>query len=160
MKCIVMSDSHGAYMNIQMVLASHRDCDVVFFLGDGCAELESVSHDFPEKMFIAVRGNCDVTMVFRNSMLQKTEEISLMGHKILLTHGDLFGAKSGTYALSALSASRGADVILFGHTHVPCDKYVGGEHPHYLFNPGSIRDGSFGILTLDEMVSFAVCRLV
>jgi putative phosphoesterase len=137
----------------------HKDAEVVFFLGDGCEEFEALSLEFSDKMYIAVRGNCDHTSVFRSADLLKTEQITLEGHRILATHGDLFSAKYGTAELSRAAKERGCEIVLFGHTHTPCDMYVPGERAHYLFNPGSIREGSFGILMLSNYVLFSVGML-
>ena len=62
--------------------------------------------------------------------------------------------------LSALAASRGADVVLFGHTHTAYEEiYQKGEKlgrtvlekPLYIFNPGSIGDdGCFGTVEIRD----------
>ena len=48
-----------------------------------------------------------------------------------------------------------ADVIVFGHSHKPCNHYVGGT---LLFNPGRARD-SFGLLTIDDGMNAEIVRL-
>ena len=157
MKCLVFSDSHGSPYTMMKALSLHRDAEVVFFLGDGLSDLDAVEYSESSfsptpRMWLPVRGNCDFSGVFRGAPVKKIEEITLLGKKIVLTHGDLFGAKGGLGALSGLALERGADIVLFGPTHIPHEEYVGGEHPHYLFNPGSASSAtrSFGILTLSE----------
>ena len=82
---------------------------------------------------------------------------------VLATHGDLYGVKYGDSGVLRLAESRGADIVLFGHTHTPFEKYVPTEEGGvYLFNPGSIEPpsyhggGSYGIIHLPEKgVSFS-----
>ena len=83
----------------------------------------------------------------------KTSEIEVCGKKIVYTHGDLFGAKYGNGGLVSLAKEKGADIVLFGHTHSPLVEYISEyEKPFYLFNPGSAghREGSYGVITLSE----------
>jgi putative phosphoesterase len=135
----------------------HRDAEVVFFLGDGLSDVHYIMQDFPAVAWIAVRGNCDFTASFGSCVAEKIERITLQDTKIVLTHGDLYNAKYTTDRLKYLALSEGADVLLFGHTHTPYEEYVSdGEHPFYLFNPGSISasSGSYGILTLGHGAPF------
>lgn len=152
MKCLVFSDSHGNEYNISKALSMHRDADVVFFLGDGLSDAESVAAPDSKRMWIAVKGNCDFRSYFLGREVSKTEEIILEGKKIVLTHGDLYGVKYGNEKIKSLAHSRKADIVLFGHTHVPHEEYSDECGPIYLFNPGSIasHSGSFGILSLTE----------
>lgn len=152
MKCLVFSDSHGCVGYMREALRMHPDAEVVFFLGDGVSDINHIAAYDIERMWICVRGNCDFTKIFRESELNKTEEITLLGKKILLTHGDLYNVKFGLDRLKYLAIERNADIVLFGHTHIPSEEYVSSEKPFYLFNPGSISSPSysFGIITLDE----------
>lgn len=153
MKCLVFSDTHGRIGVVRQAMRMHPDCEVVFFLGDGVDDIEAIAMTRPDVAFIAVRGNCDRTTVFRSGELKKVESISLLGNKIVLTHGDLYGAKSGLGGLISLAKSEGADILLFGHTHTPCELYVTEyERPFYLFNPGSAsgRDATYGVIDLHE----------
>ena len=158
MKCLVFSDSHGAILTMKEALRAHKDAEVVFFLGDGLADLEYIRMSDSTRAYIAVRGNCDFRSVFMDTEVKKVEKISLMGYNILLTHGDLYGAKGGVGGLISLARSEGADIVLFGHTHAPYEEYINEyEKPIFLFNPGSAShsSGSFGILTLDKTVLFS-----
>lgn len=152
MKCIIFSDSHGCSSNMMSVLFMHRDAEVVFFLGDGLSDADSLASFDKERMWIAVRGNCDFGRCFLGREASKIEEITLCGKKIVATHGDMYGVKLGVEGIKNLALSRKADIILFGHTHIPHEEYVNEGEPIYLFNPGSISSPSysFGILTLTE----------
>ncbi len=157
MKCLIFSDSHGTPYYMRRALLMHRDAEVVFFLGDGLSDIQLVKEENPDKFFVFVKGNCDFRSFIMGVAVKKTESINLMNKKITLTHGDLYGAKSGLGGLIALAKETDSDIILFGHTHIPYESYLSEEKtahtkPIYLFNPGSIYDGtrSFGILQIDE----------
>jgi len=151
MKCLVFSDSHGNTRNMRAALSAHPDAEVVFFLGDGLPDAELVSEDSAVRAWLAVRGNCDFLKFFKGTAALCTDEITLLGHKIVFTHGNLFGAKSGEGDLISLGESRGASLVLFGHTHQSCERFVREvENPFYLFNPGSIGAGRYGVIMLYE----------
>ena len=91
-KCIIISDVHGATGRLREALRLHRDAEVVFFLGDGVREAEEVALcDRGLRHWMAVKGNCDFSSIFLGSELKKTESITLLGKKIVFTHGDLYG---------------------------------------------------------------------
>ena len=146
MKCLVFSDSHRRGTTAMThILAAHPDAAVVFFLGDGLSDLSLIRE--PSRAFFSVVGNCD----FFTDGSPEVEEVTLLGRKIVLTHGHRYGAKSGEEGLLSLAHSRGADILLYGHTHRQSERTVyDGERRVILFNPGSIAEGDFGILTLTE----------
>ncbi len=152
MECIIFSDSHGHTRAMRRALSLHPNAAVVFFLGDGLSDLFGLQQEFPAHTYVCVRGNCDFTGAIYGTPVPKTEEITLMGHKIVLTHGDLYGAKYGEEGLLNLAKQRNAKIVLFGHTHDPLERYEEGV---WLFNPGSVGEPhggncSFGLLTLNE----------
>lgn len=153
MKCLIFSDSHGRTEGMARVMRLHPDADAVFFLGDGIRDVEGVKDSFPAHTYFAVRGNCDFTSVMDGNPIEKTDEVILEGKKIVFTHGDMYSVKYMTDRLCYLAEERGADVLLFGHTHEPYCHFESASHPYYLFNPGSIGEPrgdepSFGILTI------------
>ena len=158
MKILCFSDSHGNPYYMKKAINANRDADAVFFLGDGLSDIESIMLDYPDKAFYTVKGNCD----FGHGLVRKTETLEIGGARIVLTHGDLYGAKYGTAGLERLALQTGADIVVFGHTHNPETIYFrekesaaedspSAAKAFYLFNPGSIGEGtslSFGIITL------------
>ena len=163
MELLIFSDSHGSASNMSRAFDRQiKTPDAILFLGDGARDLD--------RLFVcdtpiwAVRGNCDWAS---SDYADKTERLLYFeGHTILLCHGHEWGVKGGLGALIAHAAEVGADIVLFGHTHVPTlttiatGETVGKKvlsRPMHLFNPGSIGyDGSFGTLTLkDESVLFS-----
>lgn len=154
MKILVVSDSHGNYRNLLEALEKQiRTCDIVIHLGDGIADLERIKADFPDKMFVSVRGNCDV---YPPSSVKREEILNIEGHGILCVHGHDLGVRESTARLENQIIERGLDIGLFGHTHVALERYLpldGEKRGIWLFNPGSIscpRDGrpSYGLLEL------------
>ncbi len=154
MKCLCFSDSHGSAYNIRVALNKHPDAEVVFFLGDGLRDLEDFVLDRSRAWF-AVQGNCDYNALLGETMVKKTDSITLMGKRIFFTHGDLYGVKYGLDGVKKLALDHSADLVLFGHTHQPLEQYVStDEGDFYLFNPGSIGAGyggsSYGVISISD----------
>ena len=160
MKCLIFSDSHGSGNLMREALLMHRDADAVFFLGDGLREFDALASEYNDKMFIAVRGNCDFYSYFKGKEAEKCESIRLSGYKITATHGDLYGVKYGLCGAIKLASDIESDIILFGHTHEPlCECRMVGDKTVYFFNPGSLSAGSFGILAFDGAPKFSYGRV-
>ncbi len=142
MRILVVSDTHGDRMALQRAILSQPKAEVVIHLGDGAGEAEEMKLDFPEKMFLTVRGNCDW-----GSTLPTEGTAVFCGKNIFYTHGYTYNVKFGMY--EAVSAARGqkADVLLFGHTHEPLTEYEDGL---YIMNPGSLNGSgaTYGILDI------------
>jgi len=154
MKCLCFSDSHGAPFNIRLALNKHPDAEVVFFLGDGLRDIEDFIID-KSRAWFAVQGNCDYHSLLGESFVKKTDSITLMGKRIFFTHGDLYGVKYGLDGVKRLALEHNADIVLFGHTHIPLEKYIlTDEGGFYLFNPGSIGGGydgaSYGVINITD----------
>jgi len=168
MKCLVFSDSHGYIANMKEAIRKNRDAEVIFFLGDGLSDIEYIAEECPDKMFFLVKGNCDFRSFAFGRKIEKTDSCTIGGKKIVFTHGDLYAAKRTYEELEALAEEKGADILLFGHTHRAYQNYIDVERKYkgreserpkdardsfYLFNPGSIGceyRASFGIVTLTE----------
>ncbi len=142
MKILAVSDSHGDYSSLHKLVDMQRNAEVVLFLGDGAEEYELVRQSFPEKMFYGVRGNNDW---YCN--LPMTQELTIEGKKILMAHGHTFSVKYGLERYTEYARGKGADIALFGHTHVPFERYDGGL---YLMNPGALHRSvaSYGVIEI------------
>ena len=146
---LIFSDSHG---NPEKMEQAYRrqplKPDVVFFLGDGLRDLGELSF-FSMSKVIAVRGNCDWYSLGEDTPTEET--VMFGGLKIFATHGHRYQAKCGEDALIYAAQERGADIVLFGHTHRQTERRIeieGRNTPLFLFNPGSVGEGYFGTLEI------------
>ena len=150
MRYIIFSDSHGMSGNMRTAIKRNlvpgAGLDGMLFCGDGFDGAKLVAKDF-DIPFIGIHGNCDQSSVPGKS--DPAEVLAkLAGHKILLIHGHRHYVTDSTDFAENRARKAGAEVLLFGHTHIRYERYVNNL---YIFNPGSIalpRDGrpSFGIL--------------
>lgn len=158
MTFLVLSDSHGRSENIKEAFLRCGNPDAVLFLGDGVRDVDAAALSC---RVVSVRGNCDVFSSFSGEL--PAEHFEAFGeYNIMLTHGHLFGVKESLSRAASYAASRGADLLLFGHTHrradiyLPAGEEIGGiilRKPLRLFNPGSISlptgsGRSFGVITI------------
>jgi putative phosphoesterase len=160
---LILSDSHGRPDLVKEAVKRTRP-DGIVFCGDGLrdftyGELSAVIQGFP---LWAVRGNCDwlsSPLIIGGSVYEPENELLFRPENIpmLVTHGHLYGAKSGLGGLISHAATLGAQAVIFGHTHTPLELRVtpdssyglAAPYPMTLFNPGSLGDrGSFGTLTV------------
>lgn len=145
MKLLVFSDSHSRASRIKEAIDLHKGkCDCIIFLGDGIKDIEYIREQYSQIPFFIVKGNCDL-------FARETEEERLLyldNFKILITHGHLYGAKSGYGRLIYRARELEADAVFFGHTHEPYDNLVEIEDKKiHFFNPGSIGyEGFFGVV--------------
>ena len=79
------------------------------------------------------------------------------GFRFFIIHGHTRSVKNNMNRAILASRTKGADVLLYGHTHIPEDKYIpedeDGSKPLRLFNPGSLGaswdgEGHFGIIEI------------
>jgi putative phosphoesterase len=144
MRILVVSDSHGDAYALQSAVIQQPHAEVVLFLGDGEQEFWQVKPQFPERMFLGVRGNGDW-----DSRLPVAEECTLEGSRFFFTHGHAYHVKEGLYSFFCAARERGAKVALFGHTHVPFTDYQDGV---YLLNPGSLHGygATYGVVDVTK----------
>ena len=160
MNILVFSDSHGH--GSRMLEAFSRQIkrpDAIVFLGDGLRDLSYC--DFGEVPIFAVSGNCDVFTFYGKGSADEEIVMTLGGKRIMMTHGDRYAVKNGLARLILAADQKGADIVLFGHTHTPFEKRLDAgasdygielKKPLHIFNPGSIGgyDASFGSLEITK----------
>lgn len=162
---LIFSDSHEQSLRVERLIEYRQsllgDGDVleVIFLGDG---LNGVFQCRQYGSFIlhAVRGNCDYNAIYSpfGEEIPFSRLITVGTHRVLITHGHLFSVKHTTVEICREASRLGADIVLFGHTHVPRLEYIkkgtiyGVDRDLTLFNPGALGayDGSFGNLSLSD----------
>ncbi len=153
---LIISDTHKNEYLLRRLLGENRCLDGIFFLGDGLDEVEAVFAEGGLPPLFAVRGNCDGDFSYYRRPREEECLLSFGGHKLLLLHGHSVGVKLSLAGLRSRAAAYAADIVLFGHTHLPEEHYYPKEDggPLWLFNPGSLgrpQDGRprFGRLALD-----------
>lgn len=142
MRILVVSDTHRDYYALNNAVMQQPKAEVVLHLGDGEEEIQRIRLEYPAKMVVAVRGNCDW-----GSSLPVRECLNLEGKRIFMTHGHLYQVKMGLYNLCCAAREQTADFVLFGHTHQALQDYEDGL---YLLNPGSLNgyNATYGIIDL------------
>jgi putative phosphoesterase len=151
MRLGIISDTHiTAFnelpVNIRQALA---EVDLIVHAGDfTCmAVLEDLRAIKPVK---AVHGNMDSTEL--KKALPEKEVFEVNGRRIGLVHG--YGEPFGITERVRRQFEK-VDVIIFGHSHEPCNRYNQGV---LLFNPGPARD-SFGLLTITDVIKGQILRV-
>ena len=147
-KVLVLSDSHGSREALERILQKeHKTIDALIFLGDGLRDLELALTHYPKLRAYSVAGNCDY------GALEPTDGLAAFDQVVVFyTHGHMYGVKYDLDTLADAATARGAEVALFGHTHIP---YAPHRGKVFLFNPGSCGrcytgPDTYGLLTLDN----------
>ncbi len=119
----------------------------VFHLGDGSEETESLMQKYPIYAYIGVRGNCD----FFDRDRAETVYTERGGVRFMLTHGHPYGVKSSLDNAAITAAAEGAQVLLYGHTHIADDRAVKTAVGDVrAVNPGSVRMAEYALLTVSD----------
>ena len=143
MRILVLSDSHRHNFNLFTAITEEPTAEVVYFLGDGANEFEEAKLIYGrEQAFIGVRGNCDFSSSFPDRDIRV-----ICGKRIMATHGYVQNVKFGLTDLQLEAVSEKCDIVLYGHTHIPLNTYKDGIH---YFNPGSLRDGCYGVIDITD----------
>ncbi len=147
MKILVVSDSHGQQRPMERAVQLEQP-DEIIHLGDCWRDAQWLSRRFPLIRVQSVVGNCDFGVKGPETLLLRRE-----GLTILAMHGHRCHVKFGYTRAEYAALEAGADILLFGHTHVAyCEKWNG----LWLFNPGACEAGSYGVIFLEN--GRAVCR--
>lgn len=144
MRILVVSDTHGDMHTLLKAVNAQPKAEIIVHCGDGDEQVQMLKQLYKDKMIVGVRGNCDWS-----SWLPATETLNVLGKKIFITHGHLYNAKVGYYQLECAGREQNADIILFGHTHMPMTEYANGI---YMLNPGSCHGymASYGYVDIME----------
>lgn len=144
MKILVVSDTHGDFNSLMRAVKAQPEAEVIVHCGDGDEQVQLLKDTYKDKMIVGVRGNCDW-----NSFLPPTETLNILGKRIFITHGHLYNVKTGLYRIMCAAREQGADILLYGHTHIAMNTFEDGL---YMINPGSCHGymASYGILEITE----------
>lgn len=168
-RILLASDTHGAKdILLSVIREKGEECDAFVFCGDGVQDvlycINCAIHGGVKmpRVVAFVGGNNDYDIYPFNTergqagsgeykiTVPNRQVLLIAGHTLFITHGNREGVRS--YDASPLMAEAriaGADVVLFGHTHI-------AEADGNIINPGSLkypRDGgerSFAVLELQK----------
>jgi len=137
-KLLVFSDTHGSIAPLTAVLNWAKDrlppddtISGVAFLGDGIFDLSRAAE--------SSGFYCDWKAVCGNNDYRSTvpEEVvfDFCDYRFFMCHGHHHSLYGGFQSLIGAARSTQANVILYGHTHIPSCKNIDG---FLLVNPGSV----------------------
>ncbi len=147
MKVLIVSDTHKRNDNYFLVVKREKP-DLVIHCGDaeGSEYALTQAADCPVEI---VLGNNDFF-----SELPRELILDLGPYKVWVVHGHNYYVSMGNEILKREAAARGADIVLYGHTHRPV---VDRDREVTAVNPGSLsyprQEGhkpSYIIMKLDE----------
>ncbi len=148
MKIGVTGDTHGSIQAMRQILQVVEPVDYWFHTGDFSQDAGFLPQN-TNLPLLSVAGNCDGS----RSVSNIDEFITLEGLRIWLTHGHRYMPHRKPEELAWWGKKLEADIVVFGHTHIPFCQWFGSM---LLFNPGSpasprgAQGPSYGILTLQE----------
>ena len=133
MKILIVSDIHGSLDAAKRIVDLASSYDMVFCLGD--VLYHGPRNDLPASYapksviplmnslsdrMLAVRGNCEAEvdqMVLAFPVMSTTAIAMVDGRRMVLSHGHIFNEDS---------LPPGADIFLYGHTHIPVARILRG----------------------------------
>lgn len=160
MKVLIVSDTHGREQNLAEALEQTGPIDQLIHLGDvkgGAEHIRELAGDAPAAI---IAGNNDFFCDLPNERI-----FTLGGHRIFMTHGHGYFVHSGTLYLKREARKKGADIVMFGHTHKP---YMEEDNELLVLNPGSLslprQEGhrpTYIVMEIadDGQISYELCYL-
>ncbi|TCI65709.1 metallophosphoesterase family protein [Exiguobacterium sp. SH0S2] len=144
MRFLVVSDSHGLTDELSTIFTRHEtEIEDAFHCGDSQLALVD-EHLLPYR---TVRGNCDFGGDLPLERVEATPEGT-----VLIVHGHHHDVKFDLNRLRYRAEEIGANVVLYGHSHVAGAVIEDGV---LYVNPGSIRmprgrsDKTYALIDLD-----------
>lgn len=149
MRILIVSDTHGSLRNFDEVIEREKGIDMMLHLGDVEGD-----DDYMENVM-----NCPVHIVGGNndyfSGLPGEIEIRIGTYKVFMTHGHGYHVSMDTRRLKQAARTRGADIVMYGHTHRPD---IDLEDSVIAINPGSLsyprqagRNATYIIMEISDL---------
>ncbi len=163
MRGLAISDTHRDVTGLAKILQRNEGhpFDCVFHLGDIQGQEVVVKMMLGGVPFYCVQGNCDV--FYSGGPLESV--VPFGDYTIYLTHGHLFPNRNRLDAIEKRALELGANVALYGHTHVPL---LDEKRQVTICNPGSLtfprqdnRKRTYAILETDRygVLHFTISEL-
>lgn len=128
-KILIVSDTHGYNETLWQVIKKEKPFDKLVHCGD----FEG------SPSMLEAQVDCDVHIVAGNNDfgggLRPMCTFSIGRHKVVLVHGHKYRLWSDLSSLSYLAMENDADIVMFGHLHIPVVETIDGIT---LINPGSL----------------------
>lgn len=158
MKIIIVSDTHGRIENYEKLLKKEEQPDMLFHCGDIGRDEDYIPFITPCPLYM-VAGNNDYS-----SDLSSEQYVYVENYKIMITHGHMYGVNYSTERLAAVAKTNGAQIVCYGHTHVPLLQEMDGVT---IINPGSLslprqmgRIPTYAVLEIEEeKISVKICEM-
>lgn len=148
MKILIVSDTHSSTKNYLKAVDKEDDLDMVLHLGD-VEDREHVIEDAVSCPVVIVAGNNDYY-----SNLPTEKRFRIGKYSVMMTHGHRYYINMGLGRLKKEAAAKGADIVMYGHTHKPM---IDISPKIIAINPGSLtyprqenRKPSYIIMEIDE----------
>lgn len=153
MKVVALADTHAPrrWKSCPPRVAQHlRGADLILHAGDVCTAqvLDELAGYAPVRV---VRGNNDGSDVAEWGA-PEAAELDLEGLRVAMIHDS--GPSAGRITRMRRRFP-GADLLVFGHSHIPLDESGPGPEGFRIFNPGSPTDrrrqprGTIGLLNVE-----------
>ncbi len=148
MRILIVSDTHQSPHILDRVVAENPDIDMLIHLGD-VEDAEEYVRSLVDCPVYILAGNCDGF-----SDLPDELELDLGGHHAFLAHGHRYLVTLNEQTIREEALQRGADIVMYGHTHKPVCHEDGGL---LILNPGSVsyprqkeKRGSYIVMEIEE----------
>ena len=158
MRIFVVSDTHGSIGEFLNNMSIIKKPDLIIHLGDYVKDGIKIEKETEIKT-IMVKGNGD----YFSSSYREDEILNIEDKKIFVTHGHNYNVRYGLDNLIYKGEEVNADLILYGHTHVPI--FI-EEDGIIIMNPGSpsiprgfTRKKTFGIIEIDKNISGEIMEI-
>ncbi len=142
---LVISDTHRRLGAAQWLLETKRP-DYCIHLGDMLADCQALERQFPMQKLLYVLGNNDSLLRGQGCPLEFTATIA--GKRLFLCHGHTLYVKAGLSRLTARAKEEHADMVLYGHTHLPCLQNDSGL---LILNPGTVGTYGWVVITGEKI---------
>ena len=129
MRIGIISDTHGSLDAVAQAVSIAGQVDMWLHAGDCIGDSEHLAIIAGVPVYM-VAGNCD----WPDTTVPEERIVDVEGHRIFLTHGHNYGVRYDTKVLAAVAEEQGADIAVYGHTHI-ADISLGGSI--CVLNPGS-----------------------
>lgn len=158
MKIFVVSDTHGNTREFINTVNSMGKPNLIIHLGDYVEDGMKIE-EMTGVETIIVKGNGD----YFHPRFNEDEILTIKDKRVFITHGHSYNVRYNEDNLLYRGEELNADLILFGHTHVPL---LFKETGIIVMNPGSPslprsfnRRKTFGIINIGDEISGEIVEI-